>query len=114
MDSNINNFSRRPMRRTVTNIGVTYGTDPNQMRELLASLRKMLADDEMVDEESVYVNFAGFGDSSLDIEMRYFLKTADYRQWLDGRESVNLNIMDIVHGMGLDFAFPSRTIYMDK
>lgn len=114
MDSNINNFSRRPMRRTETTVGVTYDTTPEKMRSLLDALRKMLAEDDMVDTESVYVNFAGFGDSSLDVELKYFISSADYREWLDNRERINLRIMDIVYGLGLDFAFPSTTVYLEK
>lgn len=114
MDSNINNFSRRPMRRTSTTVGVTYDTTPEKMRELLAGLRSLLEDDDMVDSETIFVNFAGFGNSSLDVEMRYFINSADYRTWLDNRERINLRIMDIVYDLGLDFAFPSTTVYLQK
>lgn len=114
MDSNINNFSKRPMRRTETTVGVTYDTTPGQMRELLDRLRTMLTDDEMVDSESIFVHFAGFGDSSLDVELKYFICSADYRRWLDMREDINLRIMDVVYDLGLDFAFPSTTVYLEQ
>jgi MscS family membrane protein len=114
MDSNINNFSRRPMRRAETTVGVTYGTTPDKMRDLLGRLREMLDGDEMVDSGTIFVSFAGFGDSSLDIEMKYFITSADYRVWLERRELINLKIMDIVHDLGLDFAFPSTTVYLER
>jgi MscS family membrane protein len=114
MDSNINNFSKRPMRRTATTVGVTYDTTPEQMRDLLHRLRGMLDEDDMVDSDTIFVNFSGFGDSSLDVEMKYFITSADYRTWLDSREHINLKIMDIVYDMGLSFAFPSTTVYLEK
>jgi len=114
MDSSINNYSKRPMRRTASTIGVTYETTPGKMKELLEQLRQMLRDDEDVDNENVYVNFTGFGDSSLDIEMKYFILTVDYQKWLDKRENINLRIMRIVYDLGLDFAFPSTTVYLEK
>ncbi|MBN2586862.1 MAG: mechanosensitive ion channel family protein [Candidatus Fermentibacteraceae bacterium] len=114
MDSSINNFSRRPMRRAETTVGVTYDTTSDKMRNLLARLREMLDGDEMVDSGTVFVNFAGFGDSSLDIEMKYFITSADYRVWLERRELINLKIMDIVQDLGLSFAFPSTTVYLEK
>ena len=114
MDSNINNFSRRPMRRTETTVGVTYDTSPEKMRELLGKLRGMLDEDDMVDSGTVFVNFCGFGDSSLDVQMKYFITSADYRVWLDRREEINLRIMDIVYDLGLSFAFPSTTVYLEK
>lgn len=114
MDSNIDNFSKRPMRRTETTVGLTYDTTPGQMRKLLERLRSMLTDDGMVDSESIFVHFAGFGDSSLDVELKYFICSADYREWLDMREEINLRIMDVVYGLELEFAFPSTTVYLEK
>ena len=102
------------MRRTSTTVGVTYDTTPDKMKELLRQLRDMLRDDEKVDMENVYVNFTGFGDSSLDIEMRYFISTVDYREWINTREEINLKIMQIVYDLGLEFAFPSTTVYLEK
>ena len=42
MDSNVNNYSKRPMRRTTTTIGVTYDTTPDKMEKLLIHLRQLL------------------------------------------------------------------------
>ncbi len=114
MDSNVNNYSKRPMRRTTSTIGVTYDTTPEKMEKLLIQLRQMLLDDELIDNDNVFVNFTGFGDSSLDIDMKYFILTTDYNVWLNKREVLNLNIMRIVYKLDLDFAFPSTTVYLEK
>ncbi|MBD3278675.1 MAG: mechanosensitive ion channel, partial [Candidatus Aegiribacteria sp.] len=114
MDSNINNYSKRPMRRTETTVGVTYDTTPEKMRSLLQQLRRMLVEDQDVDNENIYVNFTGFGSSSLDVEMKYFITTVDFREWLNKREDINLKIIETVYGLDLDFAFPSTTVYVEK
>ncbi len=114
MDSNIDNFSKRPRRRTTCTIGVTYDTTPEQMKQLLARLREMLVADGNIDTDTLIVNFTGFGDSALNIDMKFFMLTADYGEWLNMQESINLKIMDIVHELGLDFAFPSTTVYLQK
>jgi len=114
MDSSINNFSRRPMRRTAATIGVTYGTRPDQMETLLGKLRNMLQEDEHVAKDGIYVNFTGFGDSSLDIDLRFFVLTTDYQEWLVRRERIFLQIMRTVRDLDLEFAFPSTTVYLQK
>ncbi|MBN1433961.1 mechanosensitive ion channel family protein [Candidatus Fermentibacterales bacterium] len=114
MDERIDNWSMRPMRRVDMKIGVTYSTTPDQMEGLLSDVRTYLASNRDVDDEMILVNFTEFSDSSLDIEMRFFVRTVDYAEWLDMRERINLDVMRMVASRGLSMAFPSTSIYMEK
>ncbi len=114
VDSTIDNLSKRPMRRCEISIGVTYDATAEQMEQLVKDLRKMLVDDGMVEHEGSYVHFNTFGDSSLNVDMIFFIRTADYAEFLEARQSLNLKIMHVVQGLGLDFAFPSTTVYLEK
>lgn len=114
IDDVVDNWSLRPMRRTEITVGVTYDTTPEQMEELLSRLRTMLDESPDVDDAMKIVNFTTFAASSLNVELKFFLKTADYIEWLDMLEKVNLRIMHIVSGLGLDFAFPSTSVYLEK
>ncbi len=60
------------------------------------------------------VKFTAFGESSLDLFVYYFSATTDWTEHLQVRQEVNLGIMDIVAGLGLSIAFPTRTIHMMK
>jgi MscS family membrane protein len=57
------------------------------------------------------VRFTDFGPSSLDIFLYYFTKSTAWAEYLDVRQRINLQIMDLVHEFGLSFAFPSHTLY---
>ena len=114
IDSVVDNWSLRPMRRTEITVGVTYDTGPAQMEELLSQLRSMLDESEDVDDAMKIVNFTTFAASSLNVELKFFLKTADYIEWLNMLEKINLRIMNIVDGLGLEFAFPSTSVYLQK
>jgi MscS family membrane protein len=112
VDSIIDNLSERPMRRTEITVGVTYGSTPAMLESLLASLRKLLLDNPDVDDETIIVFFTEFGSSSLNIEMKFFVKTTDFVEWLRIREEINLSVMRAVSEAGMQFAFPTQTIHM--
>jgi len=114
VDSTIDNLSKRPMRRCEITIGVTYGSTADQMEELVKRLRELLAEDRMTEHEGSLVHFTSFGDSSLNVEMVFFIRTVEYAEFLQARQDLNIRIMRIVQSLGLDFAFPSTTVYLEK
>ncbi|PLX80129.1 MAG: mechanosensitive ion channel family protein [Desulfuromonas sp.] len=110
----LDNISRMPKRRIKLNVGVTYDTRPDQMREAVAKIRELLRQHPAIDQEFFLVNFTDFGASSLDIMVYCFTTTTVWGEYLEAREDVCLKIMDILEGMGLEIAFPSRTVYLQN
>lgn len=110
----LDNFSRMPKRRIKLTIGVTYGTTPAQMRAAVAKIRTLLREHPAIDQEFFLVNFTDFGSSSLDILVYCFTNTTVWGEYLDAREDVSLKIMEILEEMGLEIAFPSRTVYLEQ
>ena len=115
VNQNIENWSRRDRRRVRTYIGVVYSTTREQMESILRDIREMLANHPRVSQkDGFYVHFEVFGDSSLNILLQYYTDTADYGEYLKIVEDINLKIMEIVERNGSSFAFPSRSIYVEK
>ena len=108
----IDNFSRMPKRRIKLNVGVTYETSPAQMRQAVAQIREMLKNHPAIEQDFFLVNFTDYGSSSLDIMVYCFTTTTVWGEYLDAREDVCLKIMDILEALGLEIAFPSRSIYL--
>jgi MscS family membrane protein len=65
-----------------------------------------------IDQDFFLVNFTEFNASSLDILVYCFTKTTVWGEYLDAREDVCLQIMDILEAHGMEIAFPSRSIYL--
>ena len=82
------------------------------LRADLARLRTLLTTHPEIDPDTVQVNFTDFGASSLDIVVTCFSVTTVLGEHLNVREDVCLQIMDIIEGLGLRFAYPSRTVYL--
>ncbi len=108
----IDNISRRPKRRIKLSIGVSYATTPAQMRSAVERIRTLLREHPAIDQEFFLVNFTDFGASSLDILVYAFTLTTVWEEYLEARQDIGLKIMDILEEMGLEIAFPSRTIYL--
>ena len=111
----VENFSRRSVRRIKMTIGLTYDTTREQMVNILKDIREMLKNHPRIDiSQTTMVYFTDFGESSLNIFVYCFTDTADWKEYLSIREDVNLKIMEIVEKHGASFAFPSRSIYIEK
>lgn len=108
----IDNFSRMPKRRIKLNVGITYETSPEQMRRAVSLIREMLTNHPAIQQDFFLVNFTDFGASSLDIMVYCFTTTTVWGDYLDARQDVCLKIMDILEDLGLEIAFPSRSVYL--
>jgi MscS family membrane protein len=110
----IENFSAISRRRIDQTLGVTYETEPGQMEGILEDLRKLLKEDDGIDQaEQQIVRFNAFGSSSLDILVVYFATTNEFAAALEVRERLNLKMMRAVLARGLSFAFPTQTLYLE-
>ncbi|HEY9185464.1 MAG TPA: mechanosensitive ion channel family protein [Salegentibacter sp.] len=110
----IENYAHRDKFRFHSVINFRYETSPDQLRFLLAELRKVLYAHPKVFEDPARVRFIGFGASSLDIEIFAYLNAINYDDYLEIKEDLMLLMMDVVDRSGTEFAFPSQTLYFAK
>ena len=59
------------------------------------------------------MRFNDFGESSLNILVFFHIETTDYSAELEAREEILLQIMDFAKQLGIDFAFPTRTLVIE-
>ncbi len=139
----IRNWSRRRVgRRIKMSIGLTYDTPREKLEQCVEQIRAMLlAHPDIADPEdkslskkdkklsyrqqvvcmhdlkgykrTLMVHFNEFSASSMDIIVYCFSKSPVWQEWIATKEDVMYKIMDIVEGLGLSFAFPSQSIYIE-
>jgi len=112
VDASIVNISTEPMRRVVMKIGLTYDTTPEKMNEAMTILKEIPTRVQFVSSKDLVVNFSDFTDSALVITFIYFIeKKGD----IGGTTSnVNMEVLTAFSKAGLNFAFPSQTLYIQK
>ena len=111
---NLENISRSDKSLFRTKIELRRETSPDRLTALLKEMRALLADHPEVDPETARVRFVGFGESSLDIEVHCFILTTQLTEFLAIREDLLLRIMKLVAAAGVEFAIPSRSLYMTQ
>lgn len=109
----IENPSRMTYRRIKEHIGIRY-SDIDKMEKIVAEIKQMLLDhQEIATDQTIIVNFDVFNASSLDIFIYVFTKTTNWVKYHQVRQDVFLEISRIVANNGAEFAFPSRSLYVE-
>ena len=112
--STIVNCAMRTTRPYKFTLGVTYGTSRARLEQLMADLTAMLEASEYVEKGSALVRLTSFGDSSINLLVSAYLRTNQAGTFLQMQNDLNLNVMDVMQRDGVDFAFPSTTVYLAK
>ena len=60
------------------------------------------------------MRFTAFGADNLALEVFAYVHAADWNGYLVVQEDLNLRVMDIFAAEGVDFAFPSQTVYLAR
>jgi MscS family membrane protein len=104
----VENVSAEPTRKVITNLGLTYETQPAKMQEAINLLKEIASNNPGVDEGTI-VSFNSWGDFSMGILFIYFIKPeADI---LGVQTERNMEILTQFNEPGLEFAYPTQTIY---
>ena len=111
---NIENFTRRDKILFNPALAIRYETTADQLRYLLAEVRRMLYEHPKVESENAYIRFANFDNSALRLEIFSYVLTRDSTEFNAIREDLLLRIMEIVEKSGSGFAFPSQTVYFSR
>jgi MscS family membrane protein len=107
----LENLSVRDQILLKEDVCLRYETTQQQLAQLLAELRKMLADHPRMAEDPLRVRFTGFGKYFIRIEIFAYALTNAWPEFLEIREDVLLQVMGIVDRSGTRLALPTEVHY---
>ncbi len=111
---NLENFTRRDKILFNPALAIRSETTADQLRYLLAEVRRMLYEHPKVESDSASIRFANFDSSALRLEIFSYVLTRDSTEFAAIREDLLLRIMEIVEQSGTGFAFPSQAVYFSR
>ncbi|HEY9128974.1 MAG TPA: mechanosensitive ion channel family protein [Sulfurovum sp.] len=135
-NSGVKNWSRRSIgRRIKMNIGVTYESDFNDIRNAIEDIRTMLKEHPGIANEATtflhthrqaklvsmedykgikrntLVYLDEFADSSINILVYCFSRSVVWHEWLEVKEDVMFKIAEILKKNNLEFAYPTLKLH---
>ncbi|HHH72498.1 MAG TPA: mechanosensitive ion channel family protein, partial [Sulfuricurvum sp.] len=140
----LKNYNRRKVgRRIKMHIGVTYGSDREQLKQAIEAIHQMLYDhpeivvpgeydndlyrrlkqqekrlisveDKFGIKTTLMVYLDQLSASSMDILIYTFTNTVSWEEWLRIKQDIIFKIWEILDAHGLEFAFPSQSLYFDR
>jgi small-conductance mechanosensitive channel len=112
LGSRIRNFGRMNERRVAFEIGVTYQTSRDKLKRIPDMLKAAIEKQSQTRFDRAH--FKSFGDFSLIFETVYYVGVPDYNVHMDIQQAVNLGIHEAFEREGIDFAYPTQTLFMRR
>jgi MscS family membrane protein len=109
---NVENFTRRDKILFTCQLGLRYETSSDQLRYVLAEVRRLLYQHPKVETDGARIRLIGFDSSTITLEIFCYVLTRDANEFLAIREDLLLRIMDMVSSAGTGFGLPPTTFSM--
>lgn len=109
--SRIQNFKRMRRRRVAFHLGITYDTTAEQMKQIPGMIQEIIDQIELTTFDRAH--FSAYGDFSLNYEVIYFVESRNYTAYMDAQQAIYLQIKSAFEVKGIEFAYPTQTLYMD-
>ncbi|HDH41902.1 MAG TPA: mechanosensitive ion channel family protein [Candidatus Altiarchaeales archaeon] len=111
-ESRVHNYKKMERRRVVFTLGVTYDTPTEKLRKIPDIIKEVVDKIELADIDRVH--FKEFGDFSLNFEIVYYVNSSDYGTYMDIRQEINLAIKERFETEGIEFAYPTQTVFVNE
>ena len=94
--------------RLIVPVGIAYGSDTDRAQKIMLDTLKAMP--IVLDEPPAQVLFMGFGDSSLNFELRVLLKSFEDR--VPTRHQIHMAINKALEEAGISIPFPQRDLHI--
>ena len=112
LNSRIRNYKRMADRRVSFTIGVTYQTPYEKLVEIPGMVQEII--EAQLQTRFGRAHFKEYGDFSLNFEILYHMLTTDYNVLMDTQQTINLEIFRRFAEEGIEFAYPTQTLFVTK
>jgi len=108
----VRNFKRMKERRVSFTIGVTYETTLTKLQNIPNMIKDIVESQETARFDRAH--FKEYGDFSLNYEIVYYVKSKDYLVYMNTQQAINFALNERFVKEGIEFAYPTQTIFVKK
>jgi MscS family membrane protein len=83
------------------------------MEAFLEGIKNIIKANAFTKKDGFYVAFEGYGASSLDILVYFFLNVADRSSEIAEKQNIFIEILRLAKELDVDFAFPTQSLHVE-
>ena len=110
LDLTLQNYGRMFRRRVVVQTGITYQTPADKIKRAAEIQKEAVTAQEKTTFDRAH--FKGYGASSLDYELVFYVETPDYTEFMNIQQDILIDIFRKYEEEGLELAYPTRTLQL--
>lgn len=108
----VTNWNKLPSRRFDTILSLSLDTTSEQMKSIIKKIRVVLENNPEVNKETVQVHFHQITDHSYDIKIFLYAKRTGYNEFLQVKQDILCNILELLERENIDLVYPTQTLYV--
>ena len=117
-NTNLVNITERPYIKRSLAVTVTYDTTPEKIERGIAIIKDMLAAraaaGNFPEDKPGRAHFTEFNADSLNIAVTYWYTPPEWEDYLAFTHEFNMELLRRFNDEGIEFAFPTQTLYLKK
>jgi small-conductance mechanosensitive channel len=112
LNNRIHNFKSLERRRVVMNLRVVYQTKTEDLDRIPSLVERIISAFDQVTYERTHST--SLNASWIEYECLYHVDSADFKLFMDIRHQINVGILRCFEEEGIQLAYPTQTIFVEK
>ena len=108
------NWNRLTSRRFDCVLNLSLDTNSEKIRKVIKELKLILQNDPKVIKETVQVTFNAISPASCEVKIYLYVREADYAKFLQAKQDILCNILNVFERENIDLAYPTQTLYVKR
>lgn len=113
-NESIVNWSKMEKRKYKLNLRLALDTPMDTVKRVTSKIYFMLINHPNVINDDTYVKFDEIKEDGINIMIYVFTNSVDYDTYLNAKEHINANILEILEHENVKLAYPTSTVYVRK
>lgn len=113
-DSTLLNYTKMQKRRFLLELTLDLSTSLPKVTQLLEKLRILLQNNENVIQDNIKIYFKTISANGIDIVIDFYTDIIDYMEYLQYKQEMNYEILDLIQKENIELAYNTQTIYLKK
>lgn len=108
----VTNWNRLPSRRFDCVLNLSLETTSEQIKSIVKKLRVILQNNPEVKKDTVQVSLSDITAYSSDIKIFLYTKRTNYAEFLQVKQDLLCDILELIEKENIDLAYPTQTVYV--